>query len=179
MYEQELLAAAKEWMDYDPETGVFTWKRSGIRRKEGEKAGTGDGKGYLTARFLGKQIKLHRIAWLWMHGELPKYMDHVNGDRSDNRISNLRPATQQQNIWNRVKRGKYLRGVYKGLRGRYRAMIQLPGMKNKRTIGTFDTEQEAHDAYMAVSRVVHGEFSPAARAQNAHTQPGSKQHSQS
>jgi hypothetical protein len=190
--ELAILAEAKRLMDYDPETGVFIWKANGIRRKAGEPAGANDGSGYLSIWLLKKPTKLHRVAWLWMHGWLPKYMDHINGDRRDNRISNLRPATQQQNIWNRVKKGKYLRGVYKGVRGRYRAMIQLPGMKTKLTIGTFNTEEEAHDAYMAVSRVVHGEFCPERRlrpfsevidralgAQNLHTLPGSKQHSKS
>jgi hypothetical protein len=86
-------ARLKEALNYDPETGVFT--------RNGCKVGSDDGAGYLQASVGNCSYRLHRLAWLYVHGEWPNgVIDHINGDRSDNRIANLRDVSQRANTLN-------------------------------------------------------------------------------
>jgi len=95
----------KKILDYDPETGVFTWKKhpsKAARVKEGEVAGWVDSKGYISIRVLDKTYKAHRLAFLWMEGYTPEHdVDHINRDRSDNRWVNLRHASRACNMQNK------------------------------------------------------------------------------
>jgi hypothetical protein len=94
----------RQLLHYDPERGVFTWlsrpaERSWNTRFAGTRAGTINGLGYVVIGILGRRYKAHRLAWLYVHGEWPgRELDHINCDKSDNRIANLRPATRSQNI---------------------------------------------------------------------------------
>jgi hypothetical protein len=93
-------------LNYDPETGIFTWrvspKFSGVRA--GDRAGCPDGIGYLQIGVQGKVYRAHRLAWLYVYGYWPNdQIDHVNRDRADNRIANLRAATSHQNALNMGK----------------------------------------------------------------------------
>jgi hypothetical protein len=95
-------------LDYDPETGVLTWKcREGMRpgwngRYAGKEAGSFNSKGYQQISINGSRYSMHRLAWLIQTGEWPQHqIDHEDGDVFNNRFSNLREATQQENTWNR------------------------------------------------------------------------------
>lgn len=97
----------KSVLHYCPETGVFTWIKCKHTRFIGKEAGAltgGKNRGYRVIRYAGKNYYAHRLAWLYVYGTEPKTIDHINRDRSDNRISNLREASFLQNSWNRNNR---------------------------------------------------------------------------
>lgn len=96
---QEIL---KEYFDYDDNQGRLIWKvKIGPGHSVGQKAGCIDPLGYHVTRVCGKNYKTHRLIWLWHYGWLPEFIDHINRDRSDCRISNLREATRRGNGTNR------------------------------------------------------------------------------
>jgi len=112
MLTQKLL---QEFLNYDPETGIFTWKERGSEyfpthkdfrawngRFPGTTAGSFDWGGYVVIRILSKDYKAHRLAWLYVNGEMPESeTDHINGIRDDNRIYNLRMVSHRDNARNR------------------------------------------------------------------------------
>jgi len=92
----------KEVLDYDPCTGIFTWKNK-VSRKivVGRIAGCLDGRGYSMIRIDRKIYKSHRLAWLYMNGAFPNgQIDHINRIKTDNRICNLREASPSENQQN-------------------------------------------------------------------------------
>jgi len=99
-------------LDYDPETGIFTWKASTSNRvKVGDVAGCSNGDGYLRIRLHNRLFLAHRLAWLYVYGSWPEdQLDHVNRVRTDNRISNLREVTNKQNQQNASKRSNNTSG---------------------------------------------------------------------
>ena len=104
---QELTAEyLRSILHYDPESGIFTRKVStSSRAKVGDVAGCPDGGGYLQIRIQSRLYLAHRLAWLHTYGVWPKdQIDHINRNRSDNRIYNLREVTNKQNLQNA---GKY------------------------------------------------------------------------
>jgi hypothetical protein len=152
-------ATLKELLHYDPDTGVFTWiKTTSNRVKIGDRVGNVMKAGYIEARILGKRTYLHRLAHLYMTGKWPEGdVDHINGDRADNRWHNLRDVSRRTNLQNR--RSSHSRSSV-GLLGvacngdRYRAQIKLPTGKTK-YIGLYDTPEEAHEAYLMAKRKHH------------------------
>ena len=92
-------------LDYDPATGAFTWKISNSNRvKVGSVAGSQSDKGYLCIRVCSRRYKAHRLAWLYVYGVWPEdQIDHINRNRADNRISNLRDVSHKQNHQNTGK----------------------------------------------------------------------------
>ena len=86
-----------EALNYNSDTGCFTWKESGKGKKKGV-TGTINAFGYVQIVICGVIHKAHRLAWLHVYGVWPdKNIDHLNHDRADNRIENLREATQAEN----------------------------------------------------------------------------------
>jgi hypothetical protein len=152
---------------YCPHSGEFAWKVDRSRRvKAGMCAGSISDEGYRVICIDGRNYKAHRLAWLLVHGAMPiAQIDHVNGNRQDNRILNLREACQRQNSRNQKLRrdsGTGVKGVSKvsGAPGKYQAHIQVDG--KRRHLGSFSSSQEAHEAYMAAATEVFGEFARAA-----------------
>jgi hypothetical protein len=152
------------WFDYDPEAGVFYWKRrparGGQNRKVGDIAGTVNAGRYPRRVLWLKKGRIvgARAAWIMTHGPLPEraLVDHIDGDTTNDRISNLRIANAAQNTWNRLQREgtKFKMGASKDERGRYKARIQIPGGR-KINLGTWHSETEAHAAYMGAAAILH------------------------
>ena len=145
----------KQFLCYDQNTGDFTWKISRGSVKAGSKAGTLNPDGYVQIKFFGKFHKAHRLAWLYAHGEFPESLiDHINGVRHDNRISNLRQATQKQNAENRGK-GRNNKSGFKGVHWhgkakKWRARIQHDGKHIH--LGFFTDANLAHEAYKVAEK---------------------------
>ncbi|HZS57551.1 MAG TPA: HNH endonuclease signature motif containing protein [Bryobacteraceae bacterium] len=150
-------------LDYAPETGLFTWKvRKDVTKTWNTRyAGTlahSVGSGNRIRISIGRvRYKAHRLAWAYVHGEIPlgMHIDHIDGDTSNNRIANLRLATHAQNAANSRPR-RPLKGAYPAPKGRWRSHIKV----NQRLIylGHFATETEAHAAYCTAAREYFGEF---------------------
>jgi len=154
-----LLEILKENLQYDSLTGIFTWLISSAKCiKVGDIAGSLD-KGYVKIQINKKIYFAHRLAWLYMTGEMPKdVIDHINGIRNDNRICNLREATGQQNSHNQIKPFKNnttgrLGVTFDKTTNKFLAQIRL----NTKTkyIGRFSTLEEASAAYIAAKRKYH------------------------
>lgn len=152
-------AEVKEFLHYDPLTGFFTWiKSSNWSIKVGSRAQSLTPNKYIAIGINKKQHLAHRLAWLYMTGEMPKeFIDHINGDRSDNRFCNLREATRQQNNQNQKKRHKNsttgFLGVTKGKQKGFVAKIRSRGKDVY--IGSFHTAEEASRAYLEAKRKLH------------------------
>lgn len=146
----------RETFDYDPKTGKFSWKAE---------PGSITANGYRYIKVNGKLQLAHRLAWLYYYGEEPVgLVDHINGDRADNRIENLRIATYSQNSANaklHTRNTSGLKGVCKIVRkgvwtGRWQASITH---NNKQIgLGSFKTKELAHVAYMKAAERLQGEF---------------------
>lgn len=89
----------KARLRYDLNTGVFTHRISAGGRKVGAKAGSCV-RGYIKIGVMYQSYLAHRLAWLYIHGEWPKMIDHINHDRADNRMDNLREVSNAQNMRN-------------------------------------------------------------------------------
>jgi hypothetical protein len=149
----------RQVFSYDCDTGVFVRKISGSNRaKVGSPSGSSNGCGYITLNIDGKNVLAHRMAWLYVNGELPKHgIDHINGDRADNRLVNLRDVPQLVNAQNRRKaspnnRSTGLLGAYRQLHG-FTSHIRVKGKQMH--LGSFKTAADAHHAYVAAKRVLH------------------------
>lgn len=151
----------KELLNYNPDTGVFTWANDSKRVKTGTKAGTITNQGYVRIKILDKVYMAHRLAWLYVYGVMPsEQIDHINHDKADNRIENLREATNQQNQFNKPK-SKYSKSNYKGISFHKRSnkwLAQININKVNTYLGIFDTEEEAALAYQNKSKEIHKEF---------------------
>jgi hypothetical protein len=153
----------RETLIYDPETGIFTrriatgrWGRS----KPGTPVGYVDRLGRVNIRLEGLH-RAHRLAWLYQTGEWPiAEVDHVNGNPSDNRWSNLRPATRSQNTQN-AKMKRFNSHGWKGIyfckqTQKWKARVIANGKSIY--LGVFECPAAAHFAYIVGSTIHHGEF---------------------
>lgn len=151
----------KNLVNYDPGSGIVTWKAR-PRVRAGKIVGSIHSAGYLEARIGGCRVYLHRVGWALMTGTWPDgQIDHINGDRNDNRWSNLRLADQQHNSANMKKRANNKCG-WKGVvrrSNRWLAYIHIGGKTHY--LGTFSHAVEAHNAYVARAKQEWREFSRA------------------
>ena len=152
---------------YDPETGIFTWKIANSRCvKVGQIAGARSTVGYWEVRWNGgRSQKAHRVAWLYVHGRWPNgYIDHINGDRGDNRIANLREATNAENVANAPPRSDNTSGI-KGVywdrrRSRWAVRVRRRGYPDYHV--SFGTLEEARLARLAKAQEIFGDFARSA-----------------
>lgn len=145
---QELTQARlKELLNYDPETGVFVWKiRVNSKVAAGSVAGTLNSRGYTTITWDGKKLLAHRLAWLFVYGEWPTgKLDHINRVRIDNRVVNLREASNSENSLNQSIRSDSSSGVrgvsYDPARCKWRAHITLN--RKHINLGRFEHKDDA------------------------------------
>ena len=155
----------KESLRYDEDTGKFYWsaKRPGLRI--GDEAGSMSDQGYIVIRLNGKLYRAHRLAWVYVHGNITDdEIDHINGTRDDNTIINLRLVTRQEN---RKNQGK----IVSNTSGHNGVMWYKAGMKwhasinsagNKYHLGYFDRIEDAIAARAAAEEAFkfhenHGE----------------------
>jgi hypothetical protein len=142
-------------LSYNAETGEFYWLIPGRGRQLNKKAGhknANDGYYYISLYIKGKYYKYyaHRVAWLYVNGSWPSAgIDHIDRDKTNNCISNLREATQLENNRNRTKQktssSKYIGVHLENKSKKWSAQIR---MNNKRVrLGRFSTEEEAALAY--------------------------------
>jgi len=157
-------------LKYDPETGEFSWIRR-YRNENGRSANAlvlgvplknvSPSNGYVRIGFRGTRYLAHRLAWFYVHGRFPRFcIDHVNGDRADNRICNLREATRSQNLWNVPLKAANTSG-YKGVswdrtRNKFQAKVTVHGKQIH--LGRFDSAAEAYQVYCAAAKKYHGDF---------------------
>ncbi len=142
---------AKSIFIYKPD-GTLVWKiKPNKRTRSGDIVGCSGPGGYRQLKYKYSAYYVHRIIWLLHHGKFPKgIMDHINGNKTDNRIQNLRECTPRENDSNRkVHREGKLVGCSK-VGNRYQAQIRINGRSVY--LGTFNTEKEASDKYQDALR---------------------------
>lgn len=149
-----------EALDYEPGTGLFRHRETKTCVVAGQIAGS-TAVGYVRIYIDGKPYKAHRLAWLYIHGQWPgKFIDHINGDKSDNRASNLREADRAQNGANIALKSHNTSGL-KGVswyapNGKWKAQIQVRGQKI--FLGYHETKEAAHEAFCAAASQHFGEY---------------------
>jgi hypothetical protein len=141
----------KERLYYNPETGIFTWiKTKNNRIKNNTIAGNiNKTTKYLTIRINHTLYLAHRLAWLYVYGNWPNnQIDHIDGNRLNNRICNIRNVTSRQNCQNytRHRNGHLVGTAYHKINKIWAAAIWID--KKNIHLGSFDTAIEAHEAYM-------------------------------
>ena len=154
------LEAISKHLNYDPDTGLFTW----VMPKRGLKVGSVAGSikkdtGYVIINHNRTLYRAHRLAFLFMGEVLESYVDHINGVRHDNRWSNLRQCSHSQNNYNSGVRkcSSGLKGAYwDGRKNKWYSRIQH--QNETKWLGHFDSAEEAHLAYRKASDKYHKEF---------------------
>ncbi len=148
----------RELLDYDQETGIFTWLVTRGKGLRGTIAGSAKEDGYVMIRIDRRRYRAHRLAWLHVTGEWPEEeIDHVNRQRADNRFVNLRQATrseQQQNVLLQSTNKSGYRGVSWHERDK-RWQAQIHANCKATSLGNFHTPEEAYAAYCAAAASMH------------------------
>lgn len=158
-------AELKRLLSYDPLTGEFTWLVQQGSKKPGESAGHATYRDYLSIQVKGCLFSAHRLAWLYMYGAFPDgLIDHIDHNRANNRIANLRCVAPAVNAQNQIKRKRRDPSIPLGVdplpSGRYSASIRREYKRIR--LGTFATKEEAAAAYLAAKREIHHESPDAA-----------------
>ena len=149
----------QELFEYIPDTGVFKRRVSTSNSvKIGDVAGGVGAGGYVRISVNGKQHYAHRLAWVYMTGAEPDDIDHINGNRSDNRWSNLRSVQRATNLENqrRAHAGSIsgLLGVHwNKSKNKWHAKINVNRITHR--LGYFATKEQAHAAYVEAKRRLH------------------------
>ena len=150
----------QQLLSYDPETGIFTnLTQRGRSVKIGAVAGSKYSEGYICIAIDYKRYLAHRLAWLYVHDNFPvNQIDHINEVKDDNRIVNLRLATDLENKHNQSSPRTNNTSGYLGVGwykpyGKWQALIQVNG--RRKHLGCFDTAEEASEAYLTAKRKLH------------------------
>jgi len=160
-----------EVFEYDKDTGIFTWKIDRTKHaKAGCIAGASTWSGYISLQVDGVKMLAHRAAMVICGFDVSGPVDHINGSRSDNRISNLRIVTTAENNQNRnsakgkTKSGKL--GVsWRSRQGKWRATIVVNGKFKE--LGVYATVEEASQAYLSAKAILHPAWAPVPKKETA------------
>ena len=150
----------REFLDYDPETGIFRWKKLTKRSNNtgvGMEAGSLTQAGYRTISVEMVKYLSHRLAWAYVYGEWPDgFIDHINRVKSDNRITNLRVVDSTGSAQNRDsnKRNKTGFAGVKKEGEKYLAVISF-GKAKQKVVGRFSSPEDAHKCYMDHKKIMH------------------------
>ncbi len=160
MTNKELLQYCNEYLSYNADSGVLRWIKKKKSVTNNGIAGTIANNGYRIITFNGKKHLAHRLIFLMSLGYMPKYVDHINGNKLDNRDTNLRECTAIQNCSNRGT-GKNNTSGYKGVtwdksRNKWKASIKVN--YKLRNLGRFISKRDAARAYNAAALELHGLF---------------------
>lgn len=156
----DISLALAVWLLHDPVTGLITWKKSKGTAKARSIAGCNGPGGYLTIRVNRQLHYAHRLMWILETGTWPDQVDHINGNRADNRFANLRNASQTQNNRNNRMKSTNTSG-FKGVSWstplkKWRATITTNRITQQ--LGGFEHAQDAALAYDNAARQLHGQF---------------------
>ena len=147
-------ARLKENLHYNPTTGDFTWLVHKPRASHKIRAGTINN-GYRSISIDGKKYLAHRLAWLYMYGQMPsKNIDHINNHPDDNRLDNLRECTTKQNSLNRL----IPRNNTSGFLGVSKAGSRWKATLHRKTLGYFETAEVASLAYQTAAKEINQAF---------------------
>ncbi|MFG1260057.1 HNH endonuclease signature motif containing protein [Xanthobacter flavus] len=150
---------------YDQKSGEFIWLLKRGCRAAGQRAGTRRSNGYIYIHIDGYWYSAHRLAWFYVNGEWPPdQIDHISGIRDDNRIANLRPATNRENHQNiglkRVNRSGAQGVSWDSSRMKWLARMRINGVCTN--LGRFESIEAASKAYMD-AKAAHHHFQPTPR----------------
>lgn len=150
----------KELLSYNQDTGIFTrLVMNNHRFPIGSIAGQNHHSGYVYLEVDKKVYSSHRLAWLYVYGEFPKnVIDHINGNKSDNRICNLRDVTRSVNLQNLVKPYKVNSSGFIGVsfhKSAKKWIAQISAKGRKIHLGCYQTPEEAHKVYVDTKRKLH------------------------
>lgn len=157
--EKPTQARLQELLDYDTASGIFKWKVDRTWSvKAGDVAGSPAAGGYVGVSVDWRVYRAHRLAWLYVHGEWPGGpLDHINGDKTDNRLANLRATTPVLNTQNQRKARSDNKCGVMGVRlncGKWEARIGIGGGRQK-YLGVYADQAEAHAVYLEAKRRLH------------------------
>jgi hypothetical protein len=160
----------REHLRYDPDTGVFVWiktVRHGGKAKVGDVAGAVTANGRIKIAISKHQCYAHRLVWLYLYGRWPeKNIDHIDGNPSNNRLNNLREASQSQNMQNLSRKPKksntsgFIGVSWSKRKNSWVAAIRINGKQTN--LGKFPTAELAHAAYCE-AKAKHHKFQPVLR----------------
>ena len=154
----------KKCIKYNKETGEIIWINTISPKNKyriGKTAGVINNRGYLTIQFNNKPYQAHRLIWWYVYGEeAPSDIDHIDGNRSNNKLSNLRLANKQQNQANaRLRRDNssgYRGIIWNKREQKFIANIRIDGVLHY--LGRFDTAIEGHKAYKKAAKKAWGKY---------------------
>ena len=144
----------KDWISYNPKTGEFKWIKSRGTIKAGSVTGATSPEGYIIIGFNGARLRAHRLAWFYTYGVFPSgVIDHIDNNKANNRIRNLRDVSHAENSQNRANSAHWLGGYVSASKnkcksrnidrrkGRYQVRVTLN--KNQLVFGSWSTLEEA------------------------------------
>lgn len=145
----------REILHYDPETGVFTWKKQTSNNvKVGDQTGNISTWGYVQIYIRRQQYAAHRLAWFYAHGRWPNgQIDHVNRVKTDNRLANLREVTAIVNCQNRPPRKENPGAYYDARISKWRSIITVN--KKRISLGYYASADLATEAYLEAKANFH------------------------